>query len=641
MSATIDSSWRGITAAFMVAVLSVAGLLIVRSYDGSAAATATAGSVSGPHAAGTSPLASLANADPQRRVEVILQLDAGADAAAARDLIRSSGGAITRELPIINGIGAKLDASDAQRLSTNPAFHAVSLNAKVESEGNDFDDRLVTSYNESIEADEAWDDNYTGKGVGVAVIDTGIQGDLPDFRESRTNPASRVVASAVVNPGASNPEDTLGHGTHIAGLIAGDGTARPYSDPLRGRYVGVAPDANLISVKTADDEGNTSVLDVIDGLQFVVDHKDDYNIRVVNLSLRSTQAESYLTDPLDAAVEAAWNAGIVVVVAAGNEGTSPDAVNYAPANDPYVITVGGVDDMGTDSTSDDALAAWSSRGTTQDGVKKPDILAPGAHMVSTIPAGSDYTQLCPTCVVDGQYFQVGGTSMSAAVVSGGVATLLQAHPNWTPDQVKTQIVNRTEPVYGPRTQTTLVNALGIKISISSLNRTVDGAELTLDKAIEYSLPRSNVNAGLTPNTLIDPATGQIDYTRASWSRASWSTAIDALRASWSRASWSRASWSRASWSATQESCAEFERASWSRASWSRASWSRASWSRASWSADGMSSAELTSEDYSQIDAEIAAAQAQCSELLSSVDPTRASWSRASWSRASWSTSFNK
>ncbi len=640
MSATLESSWRGVIAAFMVAVLSVAGLFVIRSYDGAAAAVAPTG-ISGPHASGTSPLANLADTDPQRQVEVIFQLASGTSAAAGHDLITGAGGEITRDLPIIDGIGAKLDAADAQRLSTNPAFHAVSLNAKVKSQGTSFDDRLVTSYNESIRADDAWNDGFTGKGVGVAVIDTGIQGDLPDFRESRSNPASRVVATAVVNPGASNAKDTLGHGTHIAGLIAGDGTARPSGDPLAGRYVGVAPDANLIAVKAADDEGNTSVLDVIDGLQFVVDHKADYNIRVVNLSLRSTQAESYLTDPLDAAVEAAWNAGIVVVVAAGNEGASPDAVSYAPANDPYVITVGGADDMGTDSTSDDALAAWSSRGTTQDGFKKPDILAPGAHMVSTIPAGSDYTQLCPTCLVDGQYFQVGGTSMAAGVVSGGVANLLQAHPTWTPDQVKTQLVNRTTPVYGPKTTTTLVNALGIKISVTNLNRTIDGGELTVDKAIEEKLPKTSVNAGLTPNELIDPATGEIDYTRASWSRASWSDAIDSLRASWSRASWSRASWSRASWSATQESCAEFERASWSRASWSRASWSRASWSRASWSADGMSSAELTSEDYSEIDAEIDAAQAQCSELLSSVDPTRASWSRASWSRASWSTSFTK
>jgi serine protease AprX len=640
VSATLNTTWRGFFVALTVTMLSVLGLFIVRSYDAGATPGTTSNTVTGPHAAGGSPLANLAATDPHRRVEVIFQLSEGAESGAARDLIRAAGGDITRDLPIIDGLSAKLDAVDAQRLSANPTFHAVSLNAKVQSQGTSLDDRLVTSYNESIRADKAWKDGYTGVGVGVAVIDTGIQGDLPDFRNSRTDATSRVIATAVVNPGASTAKDTLGHGTHVAGLIAGDGTARPY-DSLYGRYVGAAPDANLIAVKAADDEGNTTVLDVIDGLQFVVDHEDTYDIDVVNLSLKSTQPESYLTDPLDAAVEAAWNSGIVVVVAAGNDGAAPDAVSYAPANDPYVITVGGVDDMGTDSTSDDTLASWSSRGTTQDGFAKPDVLAPGAHMVSTIPAGSDYTQMCPTCVTDGQYFQVGGTSMAAGVASGAVADILQAHPTWTPDQVKSQLVNRTTPVYGPKQVTYLVNALGIKIGITNLNRTIDGGEITVDKAINDRLVSSNVNAGLTPNTLIDPATGQIDYSRASWSRASWSDAIDALRASWSRASWSRASWSRASWSATSESCAEFERASWSRASWSRASWSRASWSRASWSADGMSSPDLADVDYSAIDAEIAQAQADCAALLSQVDPTRASWSRASWSRASWSTSFNK
>ncbi len=573
-----------------------------------------------PHSA----LGEIAAAHPSKQVEVVVQLAAGADAASGRELIRNAGGEVTRNLPIINGLGARLDAASAQRLGWSPKVDAISLNAKVQSEDDDddLDDRLVTAYPRAVDADEAWDEDYTGRGVGVAVIDTGIQGDLPDFRESRSNATSRVVATAVVNPGASSANDTSGHGTHVAGLIAGDGTARPNGDPLRGRYVGVAPDAHLIAVKVADDQGDASVLDVIDGLQFVVDHKDTHDIDVVNLSLRSTQAESYLTDPLDAAVEAAWNAGIVVVVAAGNDGTDADAVSYAPANDPYVITVGGLDDMGTRSSSDDRLASWSSRGITQDGVTKPDVLAPGARMVSTIPAGSAYTQLCPSCVTDGQYFQVGGTSMAAAVVSGAAADLIQAHPTWTPDQIKTQLTKRTRAVYEPK-------------------KTLVGGTVALEKAIEYSLPRSSVNAGLTPNTLIDPATGQIDYTRASWSRASWSDAIDSLRASWSRASWSRASWSRASWSASAESCAEFERASWSRASWSRASWSRASWSRASWSSDGMSAAELSSDDYSQIDAEIASAQAECSALLSEVDPTRASWSRASWSRASWSTSFNK
>ena len=184
MSATLDTSWRGLFAALMVTVLCVAGLLVVRSYD---PGVTVAGSVTGPQAAGSSPLANLAKTDPQRRVEVIIQLSDGTDAAAGRELIREAGGDVTRNLPIIDGVGAKLDAAAAQRLSSDPAFHAVSLNAKVKSQGTSFDDRLVTSYNESIRADKAWDDGYTGKGVGVAVIDTGIQGNLPDFRDSRTD----------------------------------------------------------------------------------------------------------------------------------------------------------------------------------------------------------------------------------------------------------------------------------------------------------------------------------------------------------------------------------------------------------------------------------------------------------------------
>ena len=148
--------------------------------------------------------------------------------------------------------------------------------------------------------------------------------------------------------------------------------------------MGVAPDANLISIKASDDDGNATVLDVIDGIQFAVDHKADYNIRVLNLSLESTVAESYKTDPLDAAVEAAWFKGIFVVAAAGNRGAGPDAVSYAPGNDPYVVTVGAVDDKGTKDITDDEPTSWSSRGTTQDGFAKPDIYAPGASIVSNL-----------------------------------------------------------------------------------------------------------------------------------------------------------------------------------------------------------------------------------------------------------------
>jgi serine protease AprX len=630
-------SWRWMVAATLAAALSLATVLALRGGSELAPGLAGGSSSSGAPAGHVqAALSSLAAEHPNRQVEVIVQLRPGADSTAANALVTDSGGTVLRDLEIINGLGASMTAADAQRLGTDPTVRAFSLNAAIKGQSRfrhrqhrahrhgakrrghrghhhrrlatsapTIDtSRLATSYPFAIRADKAWASGYTGKGVGVAVIDTGIAGNLPDFQVSRSDSTSRVVASAVVNPGASKAGDSYGHGTHVAGLIAGNGTNRATGDPLYGKYIGSAPDANLVDVKIADDNGDATVLDVIDGLQFAVDYKSAYNIRVANLSLKSTSPESYRTDPLDAAVEATWNSGIVVVAAAGNGGSDADSVSYAPANDPYAIAVGAVDDQGNKGTGNDLMTSWSARGVTQEGYVKPDVLAPGSRMVSTIAPGSAYLQMCPSCVTDGSYFRVGGTSMAAAVVSGAVADAIQANPGWTPAQVKAQLVNRSRPIRNWNEQ--LVDGLGTVQSRGDAD--VWGGEASLDKVLGNPIT-SSANSGLTPNNLIDPATGQIDYSRASWSRASWSDAVDPLRASWSRASWSRASWSRASWSATPQSCTDFERASWSRASWSAA--------------------------------DIQMAKDQCANLLSKVDPSRASWSRASWSRASWSTSFDK
>ena len=206
----------------------------------------------------------------------------------------------------------------------------------------------------------------------------------------------------MTNPDATTAADTYGHGTHVAGIIAGDGTRRDRDDPAGGKYIGIAPRANLISIKASDDEGRGTVLDAIYGLQFAVDHKDDYNIRVVNLSLSSTVAQSYRTDPLDAAVESAYFHGILVVAAAGNRGSAADAAAYAPGNDPFALSVGAVDDQGTQTRGDDAFADWSSAGATQDGFAKPEIAAPGAHIVSTLARRQRLRRALPGCVVDGE-----------------------------------------------------------------------------------------------------------------------------------------------------------------------------------------------------------------------------------------------
>jgi serine protease AprX len=476
------------------------------------------------------------------RTEYIVQMDKGKSPAAGKRLVRRLGGRITSPtLRVINGFGAALTRKAATRLRrhrgvkavtrnramgasstdtsggyTCPATDATTVAAKAAPGGGpDYEvplsyaiPRLDQPFMKSIRADAAWT-RASGRGVGVAVIDTGIAGDVPDFQTPKSG--SRVIASAVTNPCARDANDQYGHGTHVAGLIAGNSLVYPVTHWAFGKYMGVAPRANLVSVKVSDDDGNTTVLDVIYGIQFAVDNKAAYGIRVVNLSLSSTVAESYQTDPLDAAAESAWFSGLVVVAAAGNEGTTNDAVTFSPGNDPWVITAGALDDKGTFTRLDDALAPWSSRGLTQDGVAKPEVLAPGVRLVSTLAPGSDFSRLCPECVLDqGRYFRAGGTSMSAAVVSGAAALLLEDHPGWTPAQVKGALMQKLVDVPGA----------GGVIDVAAA---LDGTSV--------------FSTTLAPNSLVDPTSGQIDWSRASFRRASFRDASGSpLSALWSRAS---------------------------------------------------------------------------------------------------------
>ena len=288
-----------------------------------------------------------------------------------------------------------------------------------------------------------------------------------------------MIASAVTNPCARDANDHYGHGTHVAGLIAGNSLVYPTGHWAHGKYMGAAPRANLVSVKVSDDDGNTTVLDVIYGIQFAVDHKAAYGIRVVNLSLSSTVAESYRTDPLDAAAESAWFSGLVVVTAAGNEGATNDGVTFAPANDPWVITAGALDDRGTFTRLDDVLASWSSHGLTQDGVRKPEVLAPGARLVSTLAPGSDFARLCPECIVDsgllpgGRHVDVGGRRVR------GRGAPARGAPDWTPAQVKGALASKLVDVPGA------------------------GGVIDVAAALDGT---STLTVNLAPNDLIDPAT---------------------------------------------------------------------------------------------------------------------------------------
>jgi serine protease AprX len=487
-------------------------------------------------------LATVAKEAPARKVTAIAQFKPGFSERQAKTLVRRHGGKVTARVPLINGLAVRLPAKQAAVLARNSHVLGLTLNSRVHGTAIE-DGALATKFPKTIKADKVWRRGYTGKGVGVAVIDTGIAGDAVDFKDASGN--SRVIANAITSKAATTAGDGFGHGSHVAGIIAGNSLNRDPSDAFYGKYIGVAPDANLIAVKASDEAGNSTVLDVINGLQFIVDHKAEFNIRVVNLSLSTDTPQSYKNDPLDAAVEYAWQKGIVVVAASGNRGDTAGAVQYAPANDPFVISVGGSDESADYGKGE--RAAWSSTGTTQDGFAKPDVMAPGAHIVSVLSPSSAFTTLCPNCAIGGAYFKAGGTSMAAPVVAGAVALLLQARPNLTPDQVKTILMLTDKPIKGQ----------------------VGAGQIDVERALYTPTLSLNVNRGVVPNLLI-AAVNRAGIDISQWTRSSWSTASGSLAAGWARSSWSctgcdasssaidptRSSWSRSSWSSAGEDASQ-------------------------------------------------------------------------------------
>ncbi|MDA0180395.1 S8 family serine peptidase [Solirubrobacter phytolaccae] len=485
-------------------------------------------------------LATAASKTPNRTVTAIVQFKPTFSEKAATKLVRAHGGKVTSKVPFIHGLAVKLPAKQAKVLAKDAHVVGLTLNSRVHSTGLDAN-RIATSYPKTTRADKLWQRGITGAGIGVGVIDTGIAGDQPDFKDAAGN--SRIVANVITSPGAKTPGDGFGHGTHVAGIIAGDSSHRPVGDPFKGKYVGMAPGANLIAIKASDDAGNSTVLDVINGIAFAVDHKDQFNLRVLNLSLAADTQQSYKTDPLDAAVEYAWQKGIVVVVASGNRGTAADAVRYAPANDPFVISVGGIDESANNGRG--GRADWSSTGVTQDGIAKPEVVAPGAHMVSVLAPSSAFQIMCPNCSLGGQYFKAGGTSMAAPVVAGAVALLLQARPTLTPDQVKALLAGTDKPITGNAPTAGLID--------------VERALYTQLNAVPA------VNVRLAKNLLIDYANrAGVDISR--WTRSTWSSAPGQFSASWARSTWScgtctamggaidpqRSTWSRSTWSSAGE-----------------------------------------------------------------------------------------
>ena len=432
------------------------------------------------------------------------------------------GGSISMDLPIVNGFVSTMSAGAAAVLAQDANVRWISLDTPVVSHactGTDCidPDVLASAFVRTIGADKVWNRSpaIRGQGIGVAILDSGI------IEQSYlyTRWTNRVVAKTAFNNGFNTTTvDWFGHGTQVAGIIGANG------DVSQGKYVGVAPAVNLINVKVSDDfnQGTATASSMVAGMQWVYNNKDTYNIRVINISLTDSVVESYNVSVLAAAAEALWARGIVVVAAAGNTGEQGAGKIAAPANDPFVITVGAADDHGTASPSDDTIPRWSSFGPTLDGFAKPDLVAPGVNLVTMLPSQSMVlAKLYPGNITMDtstgyKFFRMSGTSMAAPVVSGAVALLLQDEPNLTPNQVKYRLMATTSRTwFGDDAKRSGAGLLDIQRAIDA----------TTTQAANAGVAVSALNSdGNTPTSM--------SSSTAKWSTAKWSTA------KWSTAKWS-------------------------------------------------------------------------------------------------------
>lgn len=283
----------------------------------------------------------------------------------------------------------------------------------------------------------------TGRGITVAVLDSGLWEHENLARDTQGEP--RIVGryDAIKDKSGSEVFDESGHGTHMTSVLAHSGETRR-DGSTTGSFKGIAPDAGIVTVKAFNKTGQGDFLDIVRGIQWIVDNRDELNIRVLNLSFAARPRWPYWLDPINQAVMRAWQAGIAVVAAAGNEG--PDAMTVgSPGNLPYIITVGAVTDSWTpEDRNDDYVPDFSSRGPTPSGHIKPDILAPGGHIAGITRPGSTLTQEHPDYLLSTGEFVMTGTSQASALVSGIVALLLQLEPDLTPDEIKCKLTSSAE-----------------------------------------------------------------------------------------------------------------------------------------------------------------------------------------------------
>jgi len=463
-------------------------------------------------------LAEIAANSPNQIVAAIIQVKHNNQY--VETLVSSLGGEITHDLQILNALTAQLPAAAAVKLAHNPNVRWVALDTQVQKSKrgtvNESVELIPSPENyflDTLNVRPVWDLGLLGQGITVAVIDSGVnqEKDL-QVDPNKAKPDSRVIEQLTFNSNSGHSNDATGHGTHVAGIIAGSGYRS------KGLYAGIAPQVNIISLKICDENGMAYESDAIAAMQWVLENKDKFNIRVVNMSVNATQESSYHSSPMNAAAEILWFNGIVVVASVGNKGSgsSYNTANAAPANDPFIITVGATDEHNSSDYSDDTLASFSAHGKTSDGFSKPELVAPGTNIISILGPENWIPEYPEHAVMNGEYFRLSGTSMSAPMVSGAVALLLQDEPGLTPDQVKFRLMDSARAFSSGRTY------------------------LDIDAAVNGD-SFASANTGIFASQLLWSGIEPVSWESVAWNSVAWNSVA------WNSVAWNSVAWNSVAW----------------------------------------------------------------------------------------------
>src|SRR6266496_1992731 len=529
-----------------------------------AAGTVVAAALAGMSIAGVP----AASASPSETV--IVTADGPLSPAAA---VLEVGGTVLTQYHLINGVDALIPTASEPLLAALPGITvtpdaSVSVKAAPESTGPHTPSDAFLQETGSTRLAAGGD---TGQGVTVAVLDTGIA-NLPDF-------SGRLVGGVDLTSGRGPYQDSYGHGTFVAGLIAGNGVSS------NGQYSGEAPGAKLVSIKVAGADGTTHLGTLISGLEWGVDHWSTYDIKVLNISLGFQPSQSTVNNPLDQAVEAVWNSGIVVVASTGNAGPFNGTV-LSPGDDPLVITAGALDDMATASTTDDEMNDFSSVGpTSPDGWVKPDLVTSGRSVVSLAAPGSTIYNDYPSARVGSANFVGSGTSFSAAITSGAAALVLADNPGLTPNQVKARLLGTTNP--GPVGNPFVdghgaLNAyaadtsgpMDLSQSAANLTRTSRGATVSLSPSRPVDTWNTNLWSGTSWNQT--PSNGWA-WNGWAWNGGDWNGWA------WDGRAWNDWAWTGAAWNGSAWSGRAWNGSAWSGSAWDGSAWSGRAWNNSAWS----------------------------------------------------------